>query len=47
MVLLTIHHGLCILEQLRDCFEQWYANDAEEAKLQRHRAKHGVSGTQH
>ncbi len=46
MVLLTIHHGLCILKQLRDCFEQWDADNAKEPKLQRQRAKHGMSGAQ-
>jgi len=34
VVLLTIHHGLCILKQLRDYFEQWDADNAKEPKLQ-------------
>jgi len=38
-MLLTIHHGLCILEQLRDCSEQWDADNAKEPKLQQQRAR--------
>jgi hypothetical protein len=45
VVLLTIHHGLCILEQLCDCSEQWDADNAKEPKLQQQRAKHRMSGT--